>query len=210
MEDLMSQFIIQCVVFSVLSFSARASLADPQSVHGMAVVGNQKVYLSHLPMFHSPHNYQVILEVRLSPAAHSAYLKAKAGSNETLYTLVPQAFVLPEMTAHPQPFKADLYQGHFERGGAVIASGLTVTITQVLYFKKFVPGAQKPSQEKYILFGNTQEQFLAHEITARPDFDQLLSVVADAEGLEAGAKTEVKLSDVQVKQSLYLETGDLQ
>ncbi len=36
--------------------------------HGMLLFGEQAAYLSHLPMFGSPHNYQAIFEVTLSKA----------------------------------------------------------------------------------------------------------------------------------------------
>jgi hypothetical protein len=35
------------------------------AVHGMLVVGEGQLFLSHLPMFHAPHDYQIIMEVRL-------------------------------------------------------------------------------------------------------------------------------------------------
>jgi hypothetical protein len=30
---------------------------DRPSVHGMAVIGSDTIFLSHLAMFHSPHDY---------------------------------------------------------------------------------------------------------------------------------------------------------
>ena len=38
---------------------------DTTGVHGMWLVGESPVYVSHLPMFMVPHNYQVILKVTL-------------------------------------------------------------------------------------------------------------------------------------------------
>ncbi len=35
--------------------------------HGMVLVGQRRAYLSHLPMFHSPHDYQAVFEVSLGP-----------------------------------------------------------------------------------------------------------------------------------------------
>lgn len=49
----------------------------------------------------------------------------------------------------------------------------------MIYFKKFEKDAHKPAGLDYILFGSSREQFLAHLITAKPDFDQVLSVEAD-------------------------------
>ena len=36
-----------------------ADAQDPPDIHGMAVIGQKSVFLSHLPMFGSPHDYQV-------------------------------------------------------------------------------------------------------------------------------------------------------
>ena len=36
--------------------------SDPPAGHGMAVVGDKAIFLSHLPMFMVPHNRQFILE----------------------------------------------------------------------------------------------------------------------------------------------------
>lgn len=201
--------------------------ADRPSVHGMAVVGTKQIYLSHLPMFHSPHDYQVLLEVQLDKASQANYAKAKTAAPDELITIVPETFVLPEMIAHPHPFQADLFKGHFERGGSVFIENATVTITKVIYFKKFSPTDTAPASARYILFGNSAEQFLAHEITAKPDFDQLLKVSAPAalrnsfgqtlefsghandKALEAGEQITTDNGTIDVHSSLYLEFGDL-
>jgi hypothetical protein len=216
------------LVITISLFSQFAFSMDHPSVHGMAMVGTHKIYLSHLPMFHSPHDYQAILEVSLSAEGQEKYLQSKASSSETLYTLVPESFVLPEMIANPKPFKASLFKGHFERDGVEIVSDVTVTITKVLYFRKFWPQVLLPLDTSYLIFGNAQEQFAAHTITAKPDFDQLLSISTSPEltaELEkksivqktfAGKKNqeplqapEVLNNEIEVKQNLYLEFGDL-
>ena len=40
--------------------------ADRPSVHGMLLFGKENLYASHLPMFHAPHDYQVIFKLNLS------------------------------------------------------------------------------------------------------------------------------------------------
>lgn len=200
---------------------------DRPSTHGMAVVGQQQIYLSHLPMFHSPHDYQVILEVQLDAGSQAKYAQAKTLAPDELITIVPEVFVLPEMVAQPRPFKADLFKGHFERDGSVFIENATVTITKVIYFKKFSSTDSAPAQAHYILFGNSTEQFLAHTITAKPDFDQLLRVdaqsllekysgkvlefpgIANSQALQAGDQLTTQGGMIHVHSSLYLEYGDL-
>ena len=39
---------------------------EEPNFHGMVLVGEKRAYLYHLPMFHSPHDYQAIFEVSLT------------------------------------------------------------------------------------------------------------------------------------------------
>ena len=220
-------------VFNTSSFAAQNPHAhmhdqsmDKPSVHGMLLFGQSKIYLSHLPMFHAPHDYQVIVEAELSATGKAAYLKSLSSSPEKVYTLVPEAFVLPEMIKNPRTFQAQIFKGHFERGGEVIADAVTVQITKVIYFKKFDLKEVKPKNGNYILFGNKDQQFLAHAITVKPDFDQIIEIESTGEEI-ATSKTlaldstdnvtplaDLKTYDsanmsLQTKSSLYIETDDL-
>lgn len=161
-----------------MDHSAHAS-HDKPSTHGMAVVGHNKVYLSHLPMFHAPHDYQVIMEAEFDVNSKALYDQS-VGTASELYTIEPETFVLPDMTKAGKSFQATLYKGHFERGGTPIAENVTIKIVKVLYFKKFQPGDIQPAQASYVIFGNETEQFMAHMITAKPDFDQILAVKVDS------------------------------
>jgi len=201
--------------------------ADAPSVHGMAVVGDQ--YLSHLPMFHSPHDYQILFEADLGAEGKAAMAESKKLHPELLYTLVPETFELPAMVANPKPFKAVLYRGHFERGGTPITREIVVKFKKTLYFQKLKAEAAKPSKGIFLHFGNAAGQYLAHFISGRPNFDQLLEIEShwlppattkvitignqDAplklgihDALAEGEKAPLKL---KVKSSLYLEFGDL-
>src|SRR5262249_46637739 len=92
---------------------------DKPAIHGMLMVGSKQIYLSHLLMFRSPHDYQAILEVDLGQPGNSAYLEDRNNHPlEKIYTLEPQErFVLPAMIQNPRDFSAKIYRGHFERGG---------------------------------------------------------------------------------------------
>lgn len=205
---------------------------DRPSTHGMLVFGTMgKVYVSHLPMFHSPHDYQLIAELELPEAAKAVYQESLAANpQETIYTLVPETFVLPELVAHPRPFTASLVRGHFERGGSEIAGNVTVSLGKILHFRKFDKKAARPAHATYLLFGDANESFVAHLISARPDFDHVVKVNASLvrEG-EALVLTSTRLDDLkpipvparlefsssegavslQPVRELYLEHGDL-
>lgn len=158
-------------------FAAHHHHGDPPSVHGMLLFGNDNLYLSHLPMFHPPHDYQVILKIALSEEAKSTYFTAKKNDpQESVYTIVPEVFSLPDVVLSGQSFKATIFKGHFERGGVPITEQVSVEISEVVYFKKFEPSAQHPEKATYVVFGSGTELFAAHLISVKPDFDQIIEV----------------------------------
>jgi hypothetical protein len=169
-----------------------AAAEDHASVHGMAIVGEQTVFLSHLPLFGPPHDYQVILEATFAKPGsdpQADYFSDRKRSRERTYTLEPDSFVLPRL-AGAQPlrsFKGNVYRGRYEElarksqralDAGRIARDVDVNVTRVVHFRKFDPNAAKSSQLEYLLFGKGDELFLAHLITEPPDFDQILSVKA--------------------------------
>jgi hypothetical protein len=174
--------------------------AATMSVHGHLVVGDDPIYLSHLPMFmfgpeRHPHNYQVLLEARLSgpgdPAA--AYRADRARSGERVYTLEPEHFSLTDFVStdprHPRlvRFQGTVYRGHFEREGRPILKDVTVEIDRVIHFRAFVPGVPPLPQLAYLLFGEGSQLYLAHRITRPPDFDQVLAVAVSGATFDAAA-----------------------
>jgi hypothetical protein len=163
---------------------------DGPGLHGMLIVGEQTVFLSHLPTFESPHDYQVLLEAAFAkpgsdPQADYFNDRKGKGKSTKIYTLEPDPFVLPRLAAAmpERSFKANVYRGHFEKfpsqrakEGAQIAQNADVKVTRVIHFRKYDLTAAKPARLEYLLFGKGTELFLAHLITKPPDFDQILAV----------------------------------
>lgn len=189
---------------------------DKPSQHGMLVLGTDVVYVSHLPMLHSPHDYQLVAEVEL-PAADLAAFRddAKAHPGE-IYTLAPtQNWVLPDTIRADAHFNGDLYRGHFERGGRVMRAGITVTVKNLVHFRRFEP-ARAPDYSRWIAFGRGKEHFLAHRIEGQGDTDQILSVntaLREGQAVKANftraAKAGDHVGDLSVQRVLYTETTDL-
>jgi len=155
----------------------------------MLIVGSDTVYLSHLPMFQEkgeppmPHRYQAILEVAI--AKQNSYVKDRREHGSTrIYTLNPENFVLPALVSSDsqskplRSFKAmAIFRGHLERDNRVrILQDVDVSVKNVIYFREFDPEDKKSPQLEYLLFGKGQELFMAHVITAAPDFDHIVSV----------------------------------
>lgn len=155
--------------------------------HNMMIVGEKTIFLSHLPMFMTPHNFQVILEAKFSAGGKDVgaiYAKDRQSHpNVKMYTLSPiDEFKLPTLFTPPHDpartsFKATVFRGHLERGGEPIKdlTDITVTVQRVVYAAK-LDAPSKSKTLEYRLFGKHDERFLAHVIGAAPDFDQLLAV----------------------------------
>lgn len=160
---------------------------EEEPPHNMMVVGEKTVFLSHLPMFMTPHNFQVILEATFTSGGKSVqeiYTKDRQNNKHTkMYTLEPQeSFTLPSLFIPNPPsrhsFKGTILRGHLERGGEKI-EGLTnidVNVTRVVYAQTLDRSVVKPDKLSYLLFGSQEELFMAHVIAKPPDFDQILAV----------------------------------
>lgn len=151
---------------------------DTEGVHGMLLFGDEPLYLSHLPMFQSPHNFQVILQVRFDDAVREL-LRA---DGDGLHTFEPVKFHITELAPDGNPptrssVEGTIYHGHFERGGQPIASGVVADVENVVYFGELDVEADHSAHQDltYLCFGPAGKLHLAHRITASPDFDQMLA-----------------------------------
>ena len=158
--------------------------------HNMMIVGEQVVFLSHLPMFSSKHRFQLILEVELTKdkvGDNSAYTKdRKEHPDVKMYTLQPsEHFMVARLFSNDEQTRlrsipGTVFRGHLERGGVPLnqLTGIDANVQHVVYAQEIGPprGPDRATKLEYIVFGKGQEMFLAHRITQPPDFDQLLSV----------------------------------
>jgi len=182
---------------------------DKPAGHGMVVVGTGTLFMSHLPMFMSPHDYQVIIEGTLSSDGadpQRSYREDRTRHPEaTIYTFNPAPFVLTDLfppAAKRTQFRGDLFRGHFEAPDefpappALLAGGVQVAVTNVVYAQKLTPHLSRPATLEYLLFGKGEELFLAHLISAPPDFDQIVSTKVSgrqltADELRGGVRVQV-------------------
>ncbi len=177
----------------------QASPSEPAGSHGMAIIGTETVFLSHLPMFMAVHDYQVILDASFdgtdSPAQEAYAKDRRDHPDQKLYTLQPQPFVLPEILPDGDTaprlgsIRGDVYRGHFERfpseeakQDALVLQDVDVRLHGVVHGRQFTADPQPLERLHYIVFGKGQEVFLAHLITRAPDFDQLIQVAINIDG----------------------------
>jgi hypothetical protein len=197
--------------------------------HGMALFGGREgLYASHLPMFHAPHDYQVILQVHIADKATDDALRQRLDDKDVLWTVDPEKFELstlaPEAARPRRQFAADLVQGHFERGGSVQYRGATVLVDKVLLFRQLGDKPHDASLSRYLQVGSGAQRFLVKEIDSRPDFDHIVAYRAAAgaaaapvqvrkwgikqTGNDALAKA-LKTDMAAIGATIYFETDDL-
>jgi hypothetical protein len=207
-------FALLFILSSLLCFSPLAyAQAQPSSCnHGMRIVGEKSIYLSHMGLFNSScHEFQALFQVSFQGSGdpQKIYLQAQGRDpikNEfTLKPLEPaENFPLTDLEKGiRKSFKADIFSGQFEcqRNPIPIAKNVTVQIEKVLHFRKFQPGAKQPAFSEYLLFGNDKEQLAAHLITAPPDFDQIIALKQPLSGLTLANAARLVLPNRPVKNS---------
>jgi hypothetical protein len=178
-------------------------------VHGMLVLGGQRtdtalrspVYVSHLPMFSAPHDFQVIVRVGGDAAKTYGDFVAHFGL-DPIFTFQPEPFSIDELDPHAPggpartSFGGNLFRGHFERGGSDIAADTLFEVEQVIHFRRFRSGGDPDKgQLRYLFFGQPDAAHLAHLVEGPPpDFDQVLQV--EAGGLSGVSPEQLRTGEV--------------
>lgn len=178
-----------------------AQTSPCMTIHGMRIVGENSVYLSHMPLLTgSCHNYQALLEVTFEGADNpqAKYLMAqKQDPNQNEFTFEPtDTFTMPEIeSGKVQSFKGNIHRGQYERNSTpqLIARDVKVNVKRIVHFRRLSRSSPIPKLTEYLLFGTNSEQYLAHLITAPPDYDQILAV-----------KTKLPLTDAQLQKAVRL------
>lgn len=174
---------LQACAVTAPGFSAVA--AEPKhgptyGEHGMALFGGKDgLYASHLPMFHAPHDYQVILQVHVADSATDVALRQRLDGKTALWTIAPEKFDLERLAPQAaQPlarFKADLVEGHFEQGGKTQFGGATLVVDKVLLFRQLSPAAAVRDTARYVQIGSGKHRYLVKQIDSRPDYDHIVA-----------------------------------
>lgn len=179
--------------------------------HGMVLIkgSNNELIASHLPLYHSPHDYQIIYQIDASNpqlnqltfgSAEQDKLITDNLKTDDLITILPKPFDLMRLVNKQQvEITADVYQGHFERGGTKLFQ-TNIRFKQPLFIRKIsAPRSGNQStatiaqetiaQEtfKKITINSKQELWI-HLIERQPSFDAFVlrkNVASDDKELSA-------------------------
>ena len=167
-------------------------------IHGMALFGDgDDLLASHLPLFRHPHDHQLVLELRLADPALAAEMGRRLGASPALWTLVPECLELDRLAGaaagSPVRFRADLVEGHFERGGTTVHKAVEVEAVAAPMNARLDPAYRTAAAAAYRLVGRGERRFLVKRVGARPDFDHVVAVAvppAAPEGAELAVPAE--------------------
>lgn len=191
--------------------------------HGMAVFGGREgLYASHLPMFHTPHDSQLVLRFHLADAPADQALRETLAREPRLWTFDPEPFDLLRFApGHGRPlreFKARFFEGHFERGGRPQPTAQRVVVDEVLLFRRLDLTPRRSDTGRYRLVGAGDEWFAFKEIDRRPDFDHIVRLAAPQivdradvplHGLQRPREALLRAFKARSLADLYFETDDL-
>lgn len=181
---------LRTLFLALLLMTSSLAHAAPRTwgVHGMVLFGGkQGLYASHLPMFHAPHDYQVVLQVHLADPALDARLRQQLDGKTALWTLEPERFELARLLpAAPLPlrqFHATVVRGHFEKEGKAEPGygGVAIIVERVLLMRQLSPAPAVSASARYLQVGDGTQRFLVKRIDSRPDFEHIVAWTSPAQ-----------------------------
>ncbi|MCL1142793.1 hypothetical protein [Shewanella gaetbuli] len=212
-------------------------LAPSMGLHGMLLFGNESaLFASHLPMFHTPHNAQVIVQLSFNQKHIQQQMITQMAQehSDSVWTIVPQHFDLARLSPTAKhaidELTVDVFEGHFERGGHLRWAKKKIKLEKVLVFSplSLTEVEDTRSTTHYFTVNNSasdRTQFLVKKLTHRPDADHILKLTGVKQALSEYYQfplknhlyTEVQQIQSQFKNNettkvsqIYLELNELQ
>ena len=188
---------------------------DPayMGVHGMVLVTQgSNIYASHLPLYKKPHNVQLLY--KLDDYGMAVLQTVRDGQ---LITIKPKPFNLQRlMRGEKMVIQADLYAGHFERGGMLVYENISLSFNKLLYVRTLNDMKPSSNEQEYDFVSLRKNyKIYIHRIQQAPSFDHLLVVdlTAGCVGRFSTSSPVPKETELQYKflncgtiKPLYFET----
>ncbi len=219
MKKIILLFIILFAQYNVFANEEVTELPpiDPayMGVHGMVLVSHtSSIYASHLPLYHKPHDVQVLYKLENKDLS----LLQLVRDNE-LVTIKPQPFNLQRlMRGEKMTIMADIYMGHYERDGMLVYENIPLSFAKLLYVRDFSDIQESSKTQEYdVVKLSKNNRIYIHRIQKSPSFDHLIHIDLEASCLSKfGTSSAVPMqSELQYKFSncgtmkpLYYETQD--
>jgi hypothetical protein len=170
--------LLACSIIVVAGCSAEASESASPAIesaqtangrigtHGMVAFGSTATdaYLSHIPMFHGPHDVQVVV--------HGSFvgtgLPRSLGDRQ--FTFLPKPLSLDALRLGSlREITGTLYLGNFEDGGRPIATNVRFRVSEVVHQHLLDESAPETDDDDVIEAGD----FTVHLIGGAPSYDEI-------------------------------------
>ena len=137
----------------------------------MVLFGDEVHYLSHIPMFHTPLDVQLVMRVRVTRPDGGA---TRFGGG--LHTVVPPKFDLDHLIrGELRRFEGEVFAGNFEAGGKKLGA-IVVEIDEILMARTLREDL-KPESPRALALGTPAESYLVEQIDAPTGRDRIRRVV---------------------------------
>lgn len=216
-------FVVVLCLVAHLSFAAdevkELPPLDPtyMGVHTMVLFERgSKIYASHLPSYTKPNNLQLLYKLDNKNLAILQTIR-----DSSLVTIKLKPFNLQRLIRGEKAvINADLYSGHFDRGGMLVYEDIALSFEKQLYLRELDDIEPSSTKQVYDVVSLGKGYMLyIHNIQQAPSFDHILGVDLQA-GCLASFNTSSavpKETEIQYKflncgtlKPLYFETEDFQ
>jgi hypothetical protein len=138
--------------------------------HGMVLIHDAEAgfFASHLPLYVTPHNYQIIYKVHIKNTNRLIELL-----DDGMVTLLPKRFDLSKLIkGEVFSIDATFFQGHFERAGEIKFTQ-TITFIKPILVKEVSTTFIANSAVFYHVPISEKKAIFAHKIQNPPSFDAI-------------------------------------
>ena len=143
------------------------------------MLGTEKLYLCHLPMYHVPaHSFQTILEAEIEKPEMEKYLRIKKENPDTPIIVFNESEMVLEELAHSSSFVGPIHFANINGDADGDPLGQTkVNIKKILLSNKLNENSPDyPKHLEYYMFGTNSDWHLSHFLSKAPNFEQELDI----------------------------------
>lgn len=165
--------------------------------HNMVLIHkNSTIYASNMTTYSRPSNVQLIYKIEYKDLALLQTVR-----DGQLTTIKIKPFNLQRlMRGEEVGVVADVYAGHFARGGVVVYKNLPLTFAKKVYVRELDEIKESSNQQVYdVIDLKKNYKFYIHNIQKRPSYSQLLHI-----DVEAGCLTRFRTSAAVPKENELL------
>lgn len=139
---------------------------------GMVIVNKgSNLYVSNMPTYNMPHNAQILYKLELRELSLIQLVR-----DADMVTILTQPINLQRLIRGEKvTVLADVYLGHYDRGGMQVFKDLPITFNKPLYARMLDELESKDRKQRYdaVEVGNN-EYILIHQIQTPPSYDHLV------------------------------------